>query len=74
MDARARRLPSLAEDELPRGTQEGEIALSERLRGLEREVAVDPIKSSDGSCLRSHIRLLLHPLNILGHLRNSPPD
>ncbi len=73
MDARAQRLPSLADGEL-QGTQEGEIALSERLRGLEREVAVDPIKSSHGSCLGSHIRLLLHPLNILGHFRNSPPD
>ncbi len=47
MDARARRLPSLADGELPRTIQEGEIALSERLRGLEREVAVDPIKSSN---------------------------
>ncbi len=26
------------------------------------------------SCLRSHIRLLLHPLNVLDLLRNSPPD
>jgi hypothetical protein len=73
MDARARRLPSLADGEL-RGTQESEIALSERLRGLEREVAVDPIKSSDGSCLHSHIRLLLHSMNTLDHVRNSPPD
>ena len=32
------------------------------------------IQAGHGCCLRSHIRLFLHPLNTLDQLRNSPPD